>query len=66
MKYLCKEACLSTNLYTNHSIRATCITMLDGCKFESRHIINMSGHKSGSIIHQYMQESIQMRKKGNV
>ena len=36
--------------YTNHSIRATAITILDDCSFEARHIMALSGHKSESSI----------------
>ena len=53
MKYLSEEAGLSSNQYTNHSIRATCITLLDRAQFEARHIIAISGHKSENTIKQY-------------
>ena len=53
MKYLYTEAKLSNTDYTNHSIRATCITLLDRAQFEARHIIAVTGHKSEATIKQY-------------
>ena len=38
-KYWAKEVKLSSHQYTNHSIRATWITLLDNAQFEARHII---------------------------
>lgn len=43
---------LST-LYTNHCIRATCITNLDQRGIEARHIMSVSGHKSETSIKSY-------------
>ena len=53
MKTLIKEAKLDINIYTNHSICATCITTLDKHSFEARHITAISGHKSESTIKTY-------------
>ena len=53
MKYLSTEAGLSSSDYTNHSIRATVITLLDRAQFDSRHIIAITGHKSETSIKQY-------------
>ena len=53
MKYLTNDASLSNTNYTNHSIRATCITILDRARFEARHIITVSGHKSENSIKKY-------------
>ena len=53
MKFLAKDVPLSSEDYTNHSIRATCITLLDRAQFESRHIIALTGHKSENTIKQY-------------
>ena len=53
MKYLSTEAGLSMDEYTNHSIHAMCITLLDRAKFEARHIIAITGHKSESTIKAY-------------
>ena len=49
MKKLSIEAKLSC-VYTNHSIRATTITILDECGYEARHIMALSGHRSESSI----------------
>ena len=43
---------LST-IYTNHSIRATTITILDRSGFEARHIMSVSGHRNESSIKTY-------------
>lgn len=40
-------------MYTNHCIRATCISVLDECGYEARHIIGLSGHKSELSIKHY-------------
>lgn len=45
MKTISIKAELS-QIYTNHCIRATCITALDDNGVEARHIMNVSGHKS--------------------
>ena len=45
MKAISKQTKLSRE-YTNHSIRATSVTILDRCEFEARHIMWVSGHKS--------------------
>ena len=39
--------------YTNHSIRATSITEMDEAGVASRHIMRISGHKSGASIKNY-------------
>ena len=39
--------------YTNHSIRATSVTILDECGFEVRHIMCVSGHRSEARIRSY-------------
>ena len=40
-------------IYTNHSIRATAITVLDECGYEARRIMAVSGHKSENSIRSY-------------
>ena len=52
MKTISKDAELS-KVYTNHSIRATCLTKLDQAGFEIRHIQAVSGHKSEESIKAY-------------
>ena len=49
---------------TNHSIRATTITILDECGYEARHIIALSGHRSESSIRSYAsQTSLSTKRK---
>lgn len=52
MKIISEKADLS-QLYTNHCIRATCITALDDSGVEARHIMSISGHKSETSIKSY-------------
>ena len=52
MKKISKDANLSKT-YTNHSIRATAVTILDRSGFEARHIMVVSGHKNESSIRSY-------------
>ena len=52
MSSVSKAAKLSKK-YTNHSIRATCVTILDSCDFDARHIMSISKHKSESSIRSY-------------
>jgi len=52
MKRISKEANLS-RIYTNHSIRATAVTILDKSGFEARHIMTVSGHRNESSIRAY-------------
>jgi hypothetical protein len=48
--------------YTNHSIRATNIVIMDESAFESRHIMTVSGHKSEASLKSYAQ-NIRNKKK---
>ena len=52
MKSLSRQA-QSSKDYTNHSIHATSVTILDHGGFEARHIMCVSGHKSESSIRSY-------------
>jgi hypothetical protein len=52
MKNISRAADLSKE-YTNHSIRATAVTVLDHSNFEARHIMRVSGHKSEASIRSY-------------
>ena len=52
MKAISKLADLSRE-YTNHSIRATSVTILDECGFEAHHIMCVSGHRSEASIRSY-------------
>ena len=47
MKEISSGAELS-RIYTNHSVHATCITLLSKANVPSRHIMTISGHKSES------------------
>ena len=47
-----QRAELST-IYTNHSIRARTLTILDRSGFEARHIMSVSGHRNESSIKSY-------------
>ena len=49
MSKISSQANLSKK-YSNHSIRATCITLLDKADIEARHIMRTSGHPSESSI----------------
>jgi hypothetical protein len=40
--------------YTNHSLRATCITVLDEKGFDSRDICNVSGHRNERSLRTYV------------
>jgi hypothetical protein len=44
MPRISRQAGLS-NIYTNHSIRATSITIMDEAGMEARHIMRITGHK---------------------
>ena len=52
MPKISSQANLS-NKYSNHSIRATCITLLDKAGIEARHIMRTSGHRSEASIRYY-------------
>jgi hypothetical protein len=56
MKKLSKIAGCS-KVYTNHSLRATCVTSLDNAGFASRDIMAVSGHKSESSLKHYVKTS---------
>ena len=49
--------------YTNHSIRATAVTILDKCGYEARHIMAVSGHKSESSIRSYCKTDTNTKKQ---
>jgi hypothetical protein len=62
MKNLSKQLNLS-KLYTNHSLRATTITLLDNKCFEARHIMSISGHKIESSIRNYSRTNDTQKRK---
>ena len=61
MKNMSREAKLS-KCYTNHSIRATAVTILDKSGFEARHIMAISGHKNEASIRSYSKTDICTKK----
>ena len=62
MSSISKELKLSQK-YTNHCIRATAVSLLDGCNFEARHIMRVSGHKSESSIRLYSRRLSEVKQK---
>lgn len=62
MKNLSINANLS-KIYTNHSIRPTCMEALDEGGFEARHMMAQSGHKSESSIKVYAKRCPDKKKK---
>ena len=62
MKKISKEANLS-KCYTNHSIRATAVTILDNSGFEARHIMALSGHRNEASIQSYCRTDISTKRR---
>jgi integrase len=62
MARMSKTAGLSYT-YTNHCIRATCITILDDAGIEARHIMRVSGHRNESSIRSYSTRLSEDRKR---
>ena len=62
MKNISRAAGLSKE-YTNHSIRATAVTLLDHSNFEARHIMRVSGHKSEASIRSYSRRLSESKQK---
>ena len=52
-----------SRIYTNHCLRATCVTTLDQSGFESRDIMSVSGHRSESSIKIYTKTSRERKKE---
>ena len=52
MKDISEAAALS-QIYTNHSVRATAITLWSDAQIPSRHIMNISGHRNEDSIKHY-------------
>ena len=59
-KKICEDAGCSKK-YTNHSLRATSITILDHAGYASRHIMTVSGHRSETSIKNYSRTSEQQK-----
>ena len=62
MKNISKRLNLS-RLYTNHSIRATCVTKLSAEGFESREIMRVTGHKCESSLRTYDRDNTVEKKR---
>ena len=62
MKNISKDAKLS-QVYTNHCIRATTITILDKAGIEARHIMSVSGHRSETSIRSYSKTGNELKRK---
>ena len=60
LKPICTQSGLN-DIYTNHSLRATSITVLDLNKCESRDIIAVSGQRSESSLENYRKKSSKTR-----
>ena len=52
MQSISKDCQLST-IYTNHSLRATTVHLLDVARFPDRHIMSVTGHKAESSLKTY-------------
>ena len=52
MARISRKAGLSRK-YTNHSLRATAVNILDKAQFASRHIMSVTGHKAESSLKTY-------------
>lgn len=62
MKKISKRLCLSS-LYTNHCIRATCVTEMARGGFEARQIMKVTGHRSEVSLQTYDQDNSSSKKK---
>ena len=47
------ESAQLSKKYTNHSLRATAVHILDAANFPSRHIMTVTGHRSESSLKTY-------------
>ena len=61
MKIISQEANLSI-VYTNHSIRATSVVILDQAGLEARDVMTVSGHRSEKSIQQYSRTGFNKKK----
>ena len=52
-----------SRIHTNHSIRGTTITVLDGKGYEARHKKTVSGHRSDSSLQSYCRTNLNTKRK---
>lgn len=62
IKEISKEAGCS-KIYTNHCLRATCVTVLDQAGFQNRDIMSVSGHHSEQSIKHYSRTSNEKKRQ---
>ena len=62
MKKISEAAKLSSS-YTNHSLRATTVHVLDAAKFHSGHIMSVAGHKSENSLKTYSGQTSEETKR---
>lgn len=62
MSNISKAAKLS-NIYTNHCVRATCITVLSESGFEASHILTISGHRNEQSVRNYVGDTSTAQKR---
>ena len=65
MKTISKNANLSQE-YTNHSIGATAVTLLDHSNFEARHIMRVSAHKSDVLLGHTLEDSWRVNRSSEI
>ena len=62
MTQISKSANLSEK-YTNHCVRATCITVLSESGFEARQIVTVSGHRNEQSVQNYVRDTSTAQKR---
>jgi len=62
MKKISEAAKLSSS-YTNHSLNATTVHVVDVAEFPSRHIISVTGHKSENSLETYSGQTSEETKR---
>lgn len=62
MTQISESANLSAK-YTNHCVRATCITVLNESGFEARQIVTVSGHRNEQSVQTYVRDTSTAQKR---